>query len=779
MYWLLEEGQQSELREIISALTVNLSAITGNPQEDQTFPYVGRKDRRKAIKIIESLSPSHGVVADPFAGSGSLVYAAAETDRTFLANEWEPYAWRMSNAPWRLPDYTELDDKCKLLWERLEQFSRQLYKTVCTCGHEHVLDSLFFDRVPLRYNNVSHHERLGPTGENVTYRGRYACPNCGRTEKHFDDSDSQQLALIAQNPVNGIFDAALIENSRINLTGEFTTYGNLFPHRSKLALQQIWQCINDVACSPAVRDFFQDAFLSILPQAKFKDYRSKSQDLHCPDIQLREVNIIYRFFDQLNRRRERLSEYPFSRRYSATAPLPVSCMDFRDFTRSISDRGVDLILTDPPWLDGNAYFEKAQLYHPWLGYSLVNDTERLAKEFVITDAPSRRNEHNSDRWWQDMGRFFEDTRRILKENGFLALFFRPVPARNWLTNINRLKLIARQSGFEPLISIDVGSSDPSMRIQQSAAYVFSRDIVFVFLKLAPSIARVYSGDHDVDQLVFQMAESLQEKLAGPFTYRQWRDEVAGKLNELGLIEYNDPNNEFIILSLFKRYCDEVTPGQFLPKLNTPFSGQLFDTPAVERIFTYVPHVINSLTERKKVFSYDEFLLSLSTFVENGTRALISEIEEMNIRQIISPYARPIEGGRYFQKRRLAALPLPIQDILKLDPYEFEHFVGQLLTAQGFTNVALIGRAGDRGVDLIADDPTHLRTVIQCKRYIGHNVSAVPIQRLHSFAVTRNADRKIMITTSDYTPQAYDEAQHTQTELINGDSLRDLVAQFMS
>jgi hypothetical protein len=291
--------------------------------------------------------------------------------------------------------------------------------------------------------------------------------------------------------------------------------------------------------------------------------------------------------------------------------------------------------------------------------------------------------------------------------------------------------------------------------------------------------RIYSGDHDIDQLVFQTAESLQERLAGPFTYRQWRDEVAGKLNELGLIEYNDPNNEFIILSLFKRYCDEVTPGQFLPKLNTPFSGQLFDTPAVERIFTYVPHVINSLTESKNVFSYDEFLLSLSTFVENGTRALISEIEEMNIRQIISPYARPIEGGRYFRKKRLPDLPLPIQDILKLDPYEFERFVGQLLTAQGFTNVALIGRAGDRGVDLIADDPNHLRTVIQCKRYIGHNVSAVPIQRLHSFAVTRNADRKIMITTSDYTPQAYDEALHTQTELINGNSLRDLVAQYLS
>lgn len=79
---------------------------------------------------------------------------------------------------------------------------------------------------------------------------------------------------------------------------------------------------------------------------------------------------------------------------------------------------------------------------------------------------------------------------------------------------------------------------------------------------------------------------------------------------------------------------------------------------------------------------------------------------------------------------------------------------------------------------MADDPDLVRTVVQCKRYIGHNVSATPIQRLHSFAVTRNADRKIMITTSDFTPQAYDEARYTGTEMVNGDALRALIARYM-
>ncbi len=107
MYWLLSEEQRSEIRDKITNLTIALSHISGNPHEDQTFPYVGRKDRRKAIEAVRYLSSQSGTVLDPFVGSGSIAYAVAEEGRTLLANEWEPYAWRMSNAPWRLPEESE------------------------------------------------------------------------------------------------------------------------------------------------------------------------------------------------------------------------------------------------------------------------------------------------------------------------------------------------------------------------------------------------------------------------------------------------------------------------------------------------------------------------------------------------------------------------------------------------------------------------------------------------------------------------------------------------
>ena len=771
MYWLLTKKDQKKIRQNVVNLTEKLSTISGNPQEDQLFPYVGRKDRRKAIRVIEELSPTNGVVVDPFAGSGSLVYAIEESGRSFIANEWEPYAHRMSSAPWRLPDKRKLSNATEKLKQNLSRDFNYLYKTICVCGNDHVLDSLFFDRDPLKYNNVSNHERLGKNGETITYRGKYSCPKCHRTEKMFDKSDLLHLKKIKSIKTHPIFSTRLIENSRINLSSKFTVYGNLFPPRSQIALIKLWKYIYKLN-SGEVKDFFIDAFLSILPQAKYKDYRSKSQDLHCPKEKLREVNILNRFVSQIDKRYRGLENFALQKK---RGPV-IKCHDFRLFFSRIKNEIIDLVFSDPPWCDGNAYFEKAQLYHPWMGYSLEKDVERKKLEFVVTDAPSRKSEHNFERWWSDMNDFFRNSYRISKNGSFMALFFRPIPARQWLYNLNRLKLVARQNGFEPLLSIDVGSSDPSMRIQQSAKYVFSKDIIFLFLKLEEDKRRHFFNDIDIDHLSFQTASDLQEKIKGPFTYKTWRSKLATKLNEVGANEMNRAVNEDLLLQIFNRYCDRVSSTEYLTKNNTPFSGQLFDTPAIERFFTYVPHVVNRLTEDRKTFSYDRFLLELSTYVENGTRSLLGQIQSIDMIKLLKPYAIPIEGGHFFKKKLLPSLPKGISNVMKMDPYDFEAFIGHLLSKSGFKNVAVIGRSDDRGVDVISDDSKGRKTVIQCKRYATkYNVSATPVQRLDSFARTRGADRKILITTSDFTRAAKAEARNTQTELVNGKHLSSWIA----
>lgn len=775
MYWLLDEEVQKRVRGTVRNLITGLSVITGNPQNDQLFPYVGRKDRRKAEIIIRHLSAEGEVVCDPFSGSAIIPYATEALNRKLVANEWEPYANRISSAPWRLPDKVELEAAYNALVDEIKPELDELYQIICSCGNKHVLDSQFFDRVPLRYKGVEKHERLGENGETITYRRKYKCPHCGRKEKHFDKTDEEHLAELEKREIiDPVYSFELIENSRINLTKEFTTYGNLFPHRSKLVLVIIWNALQRLDCDVTIKMFLEDVFLSIMPQAKYKDYRSKSQDLHCPQVMLREKNLLYAYQTQFGKRWTGLSQYSFARE----ATNPIAMHDYREFLGLQDSGSIGLILTDPPWTDGTAYFERAQLYHPWLNYDLKLDQERLDKEMVVTDAPSRKDEHDIERWWEDLEELFEKSYLKLKPNRYLALFFRPIPAASWLANLNRIKLIARKTGFEPLLSIDVGSSDPSMRIQQSASYVFSKDVVMLFLRLEPTIQRHFVGDYDLDHLVYQTAVELQEELHEPFFYRTWRSAFSTKLQEKNLSQVDSPQEEDRVYALFMRYCDPISSGRYLPKMRTPFSDQLFDTPAVERLFTYVPHIIEELTREGETFTYDQFLLALAEFLENGTRQLISNIQKVDIRKLILTYADLVDGGLRFRRRALPKLPQGLKNILELDPYEFEIFIARLLEAQGYTSVSVAGRSGDRGVDVIGIDPQGRRTVAQCKRYITNNVDATPIQRLHSFAVTRGAERKIAFTTTGFTRQAKHEASITDTELVNGDKLETIVAKYL-
>lgn len=777
MYWLLDDNKQKEVREVVRNLTTDLSTIVKNPHTDQLFPYVGRKDRNKAEAIVRHLSPENAVVCDPFSGSGIHSYAISTLGRKLLANEWEIYANRISSAPWRLPSQDSLSEAYKALLLIIKPQLDYLYRIKCTCGRDHVFYSMFYDRDPLRYVNITHHERLGPNGETINYRRGYKCV-CNTTDKFFDQSDADHLARLEEIKADSIFDFPLIENSRINLSNNYTVYGALFPHRSKLALKIIWEGIQTLGCGKCEKFFLEDVFLSTLQQAKYTDYRSKSQDLHCPPVMLREVNLLYAFQERYLLRNKELREYSFAQTAQDDfIDNPIKMMDFRDFYRLLEDVSVDLIFTDPPWTDGTAYFERAQLFHPWLNYDLKQDQDRLSREMVVTDAPSRRLMHDTDRWWQDLSEFFNESYRVLKPNKYLALFFRPIPARQWLTNLNRIKLVSRKAGFEPLLSIDVSSSDPSMRIQQSASYVFSKDVVILFLRLEQNIRRIYFGDHDLDQYVYQTSVELQENKRGPFLYNEWRKAFSEKINRENINQLNNPKEEEKIQDLFFRYCDEVSPGMFLPKILTPFSGQLFDTPAVERLFTYVPFIIEELTENGKSFTYDEFLLSLAEYVENGTRQLINNIQRIDIRAMIETYAESIDDGLHFRRRPLPQLPEGLTNVMSLDPYDFEAFVAKLFEAQQFTSVRLLGRSGDRGVDISGVDTQGRITVIQCKRY-RNNVSSDPIQRLHSFAITRGAQRKILVTTSDFTNQAKDEALNTGTELISGNDLEILIANYL-
>lgn len=772
MYWLLEKKIQYKVREAIDYLVETTSNTNLKVQQkDQVFPFQGRKSIEQVAQIISNLTKEDGVICDPFNGSGSFLIAANSVHRKILANEYEPYTYRMVKGIIDRPDYKLINKEMTLLEDKLSDIEKKNYKTICKCGETIVFESLFFDKEPLEYINIKQHERLGENNDNIVYRGKYKCKACGAISKKFD-SDDQVFMNKLNKLKNSFHKYHLIENSRINLTSYFTTYRNLFPIRSQLVSTELWGEIQKIS-SPEVRKYFENIFLSILPLMKFKDYRSKSQDLHCPPLMLRESNIIKAFRDKFKIYSTTIYNYDITPKNNFYYNL-----DFRDFLNSkVNNNSIDLFITDPPWNDGCAYFERAQLYHPWINYDLKLDIDRLNKEVIVSNAPSRISKNNSSQWWKDIEDIFKCIYPKLKDHQFLLMYFRPTPASQWIKNFNKLKLVARQQGFEPLITLDIATNDPSMRQQQSCWYGFSSDLIITFIKLKNNERRIYIDNEDLDELSFTTAWKLQDELSGQFTKQQWYKALMSEAKNKGLFSLINPKNKFLLDKSFERVCELHPTGYYIPRPDTPYSDEIFGTPYIERVSLYVPYVIDELLTKNDKFTFEQFLLKIAEFVENGNRSILEQLVADNkdsVLGLLDIYAETIGGGKFFKRRLLPNLPNSILNVLNLDPYEFEIFVAKLFEHEGYKNLQVCGRAGDRGVDIIGFNPNNEPVVIQCKRYTKSNIGSEPIQRLYAYAKTRGAKEMICVTTTGFTHDGAHEASITGVRTIARKELNSLI-----
>jgi hypothetical protein len=112
-----------------------------------------------------------------------------------------------------------------------------------------------------------------------------------------------------------------------------------------------------------------------------------------------------------------------------------------------------------------------------------------------------------------------------------------------------------------------------------------------------------------------------------------------------------------------------------------------------------------------------------------------------------------------------------------DPYEFEHFVGDLWEEEGWsTTVSQASK--DQGVDVIAEKRGTIdqKLAIQAKRYSeGNKVGSPQVQQYHSLKEQdTNADAAVVVTTSAFSKNAQLWAHENNVKLVDGDALVDMV-----
>lgn len=119
------------------------------------------------------------------------------------------------------------------------------------------------------------------------------------------------------------------------------------------------------------------------------------------------------------------------------------------------------------------------------------------------------------------------------------------------------------------------------------------------------------------------------------------------------------------------------------------------------------------------------------------------------------------------------------NLATMDWQDFEHLVRELFEAEfsvGGGEVKVTQASRDGGVDAVAFDPDPIRggkIVIQAKRY-SNTVGVGAVRDLYGTVLNEGATKGILVTTSDFGPDAYAFANGKPLVLLNGANLLHLL-----
>lgn len=134
-----------------------------------------------------------------------------------------------------------------------------------------------------------------------------------------------------------------------------------------------------------------------------------------------------------------------------------------------------------------------------------------------------------------------------------------------------------------------------------------------------------------------------------------------------------------------------------------------------------------------------------------------------------------EDGRFVSAYEVASTLDESSNLAAMDWEDFEHLIREVFEREFSSSggeVKVTQASRDGGVDAIAFDPDPIRggkIVIQAKRYTN-TVSVGAVRDLYGTVMNEGANKGILVTTSDYGPDAYAFAKGKPLILLNGANL---------
>lgn len=418
--------------------------------------------------LINSLSNRGDVVFDPFLGSGVTTLEAIKTDLSRCA-----IGCDINDMPLFISKLLLSVNTIPNIKKELENFISELntlfhyYETTCPiCKKTGTISKVIFDK-PER------------TGSKIIIKTiNYTCKCTKRGIKTADESD---YAKINVTPVlKNISNTTLLYNSKIAVT-ENDDIKNIFTGRNLSVLDEILSIINKY--SENHQTILKYILMSILHLCKITDKHSNSQwPLWIPKTDCVEKNIIdiytkkiKKFYEVIPFMKENYTDSEIVESYSSLSPC--KCLLLQKGSQSITeqdipDNGVDLIVTDPPYLEQVLYSEYMQLYKPFL-----NLDYNLKDEIIVSSAPSR-NKSKGD-YFNLLEQVFHMCSHKLKPNHYLCLYFHDSDLNVW----NELITILEGNCFRFITQIHIDKTvtlkniiSPKKSLNGDSVLIFSKGV---------------------------------------------------------------------------------------------------------------------------------------------------------------------------------------------------------------------------------------------------------------------------------------------------------------
>lgn len=434
----LKQGIGSKSNVDIAKINKKISTLqpTNKSPIYNTHLYWSQKAYNITDYLIKALTNKGDVVFDPFLGSGVTVLESVREgiDRMAVGCD-------INEMPLFIAKTLLSDSMDKKAIKELQDLSiriddiQYLYHVVCSkCKSSCLIDKVIFDKPVRNINDV----KINQVNINCTCGNRVIID-----ENIFDHIRDNMYANYEFKYIQPNFQ--LLKNSKAAVL-ENDTIGNIFTNRNLKALDMLLDLSQNY--SENGQNLVKYIINSMLHQCKITDLRSNSQWLlWIPKKDCVEKNV---FTLMKNKIKKFLTAQKTIRAYYTNSGLVSKFSDLKQNKALLLHKGsqniedseipndsVDLIITDPPYLEQVLYSEYMQLYKPIVGLDY-----NLEDEIVVSSAKDRNK--TKDLYYKSLEEVFLMCGKKLKHNKILCLYFHDSDLAVWDKLIDMLY----RSGFE-------------------------------------------------------------------------------------------------------------------------------------------------------------------------------------------------------------------------------------------------------------------------------------------------------------------------------------------